>query len=131
MIVTEYPISTQTENYITAAIENNKFAIIVAGAPFLSVILFVIVNELNTTNYVRYAAVGSAFCLLLTLIYSVLRLVVLHGYRARVLSDLALEKTGVIGIRQPPALLSKLPGFTCLIGYVALTFALVGTVLGL
>ncbi|CUH52806.1 hypothetical protein SAMN04488037_10358 [Shimia marina] len=120
-----YPISYETEKYIAASIENNKFAIVFAGAPFLSVFLFTSLNvdglELETLVALAIGASG----LFLTLVYSMYRLVTLHRYRALVLSALARGERGEMDISRSPAWLSVLPGVALFIGYGSSFFALI------
>ena len=124
MARTEYPISTETEQYIAASIENNKFATLFSGAPFLTAFLFVALNEARLSPLIVCAGMLGIACLFWTLVYSMSRLVKLHKCRAIVLSGLALGESGTVEIPRSPSWLSTMPGLLLFLGYGAILAAL-------
>ncbi|WP_299862178.1 hypothetical protein [uncultured Roseobacter sp.] len=102
---------------MSASIENNKFAILFSGAPFLSVFLFSSLHEARLAPLILAALFIGACCLFLTMVYSMLRLVLLHRYKAIILSSIALGKKGDIQIAHPPRWMSSIPGIALLLGF--------------
>ena len=124
MSTQKYDVSEETSAYVAASIENNKFSIGFAGAPLLSLVLFVALHEGKLEQTVQMLLLFAALCLFVSLMYGHYRFLYLSRIRAILLSGLATGQPKEVQIRRPGRLLSMVPGVALFLGLLSLIVGL-------